>query len=282
MPYIKENSIQKRRTTMGRRRFEEERQKAPLPVICAQVRHFRMLRKLDQKQLAKELNITANAVSNWEQGRSRPDVSLIPDLCRVLGISIYDLYGEKDPHSFTEQEERHMQNYRKLKPGNRNLADGLVGHMLRLQEAEDVPALLRLRYFEKPLAAGVGDPTEFEGLSESIYLYDSEEYRRADYVFRVNGDSMEPDYENGDLVLVERVPSGEQLREGEIGAFIVGNEMYIKEYRPDGLHSLNSNYEVLKFDEEQTVYLIGRVLTVLDPECIANQSDVEKFRLLHE
>ena len=41
-------------------------------------------------------------------------------------------------------------------------------------------------------------------------------------------------------------------------------------------------YEVLKFDEEQTVYLIGRVLTVLDPECIASQSDVEKFRLLHE
>ena len=278
---------------MGRRRIEEIRstpafsgvrsaEKTPLPVICEQVRRYRTLRKLDQKQLAKELNITANAVSNWEQGRSRPDVSLIPDLCRVLGISIYDLYGEKDPHSFTEREDRHMQNYRKLKPGNRNLVDGLMGHMLRLQDAEDVPALLRLRYFEKPLAAGIGDPTEFEGLSDSIYLYDSEEYRRADYVFRINGDSMEPDYENGDLVLVERVPSGLRLREGEIGAFIVGNEMYIKEYRPDGLHSLNTKYDVLKFDEEQAVYLIGRVLTVLNPESIASQSDIEKFQLLHE
>ena len=278
---------------MGRRKIDEGRnksalgsvqptEKSSLPVICEQVRRYRTLRKIDQKELAQQLNITANAVSNWEQGRSRPDVSLIPDLCRVLGISIYELYKEKDPHSFTEREDRHIQNYRQLKPGNRNLVDGLMGHMLRLQEAENVPVLLHLRYFEKPLAAGIGDPTEFEGLSDSIYLYDSEEYRRADYVFRINGDSMEPDYENGDLVLVERIPSGLHLREGEIGAFIVGNEMYIKEYRAEGLYSLNPKYDMLKIDEEQAVYLIGRVLTVLNPDRIASQSDIEKFQLLHE
>ena len=32
---------------------------------------------------------------------------------------------------------------------------------------------------------------------------------------------------------------------------------------------------------EQAVYLIGKVLTVLEPEAIASQSDIEKFRLLH-
>ena len=58
--------------------------------------------------------------------------------------------------------------------------------------------------------------------------------------------------------------------------------MYIKEYRADGLHSLNKKYDVLKFDADQAVYLIGRVLTVLDPEGIASQSDIEKFKLLHE
>ena len=39
---------------------------------------------------------------------------------------------------------------------------------------------------------------------------------------------------------------------------------------------------MLKFDADQAVYLIGRVLTVLDPEGIASQSDIEKFKLLHE
>ena len=279
---------------MGRRRFEKEKGNdrnvgfgisspgAALPVICERVRYYRALRKMEQKALASALGITANAVSNWEQGRCRPDVALVPELCRILNISIYDLYGLADPHRYSKKEQFHLETYRKLKPGYRSLVDGLMGNMLRLQNAENVRNLIRLPFFDKPLAAGIGDPTEFEGLSEEIYLYDSDEFRRAEYVFRVNGDSMEPEYRNGDLVLVERVPSGLSLKEGEIGAFIVGNEMYIKEYRRDGLHSLNKKYDVLKFDEEQAVYLIGKVLTVLEPESIASQSDVEKFQLVYE
>ena len=109
---------------MGRREFEKEKnnlvnirsRKDPagvsMPLICERVRHYRMLRKMEQKQLATELNITANAVSNWEAGRSRPDVSLLPELCRILGISIYELYGLQDPNTQSEKEKRHLEHYR--------------------------------------------------------------------------------------------------------------------------------------------------------------------------
>jgi len=279
---------------MGRRAFESEKARvidihtgkpadeAPLPTICERVRYYRTLRKIEQKELARQLNITPNSVSNWECGRSRPDVSLLPELCRVLEITPFELMGMHNPAVYSEHERLHMDKYRKLAGRDRYLVDNMMDSMLVMREAENAPKLIRLPYFEKPLAAGIGDPTEFEGLSEEIYLYETDEYRRADYVFRVNGDSMEPDYRSGDLVLVERVPSGLTLQEGEIGAFIVGNEMYIKEYRADGLHSLNKKYDVLKFDADQAVYLIGKVLTVLDPESIASQSDVERFLLLHE
>ena len=85
---------------MGRRAFDKEKSNvidistgkqtdgAPLPIICERVRYYRALRKIDQKELARQLNITANSVSNWECGRSRPDVSLLPDLCRILDIRI--------------------------------------------------------------------------------------------------------------------------------------------------------------------------------------------------
>ena len=279
---------------MGRRAFESEKARvidihtgkpadeAPLPTICERVRHYRTLRKMEQKELARRLNITPNSVSNWECGRSRPDVSLLPELCRVLEITPFELMGMHNPAVYSEHERLHMDKYRKLAGRDRYLVDNMMDSMLVMREAENSPKLIRLPYFEKPLAAGIGDPTEFEGLSEEIYLYETDEYRRADYVFRVNGDSMEPDYRSGDLVLVERVPSGLTLQEGQIGAFIVGNEMYIKEYRADGLHSLNKKYDVLKFDADQAVYLIGKVLTVLDPDAIASQSDVERFLLLHE
>ena len=279
---------------MGRRAFESEKARvidihtgkpadeAPLPTICERVRHYRTLRKIEQKELARQLHITPNSVSNWECGRSRPDVSLLPELCRVLEITPFELMGMHNPAVYSEHERLHMDKYRKLAGRDRYLVDNMMDSMLMMRETENSPKLIRLPYFEKPLAAGIGDPTEFEGLSEEIYLYETDEYRRADYVFRVNGDSMEPDYRSGDLVLVESVPSGLTLQEGEIGAFIVGNEMYIKEYRADGLHSLNKKYDVLKFDADQAVYLIGKVLTVLDPESIASQSDVERFLLLHE
>ena len=279
---------------MGRRAFESEKARvidihtgkpadeAPLPTICERVRRYRTLRKIEQKELARQLNITPNSVSNWECGRSRPDVSLLPELCRVLEITPFELMGMHNPAVYSEHERLHMDKYRKLAGRDRYLVDNMMDSMLVMREAENSPKLIRLPYFEKPLAAGIGDPTEFEGLSEEIYLYETDEYRRADYVFRVNGDSMEPDYRSGDLVLVERVPSGLTLQEGEIGAFIVGNEMYIKEYRADGLHSLNKKYDVLKFDADQAVYLIGKVLMVLEPDAIASQSDVERFLLLHE
>lgn len=45
-----------------------------------------------QRQLAEQLGITDRAVSKWETGRSMPDASLIPTLCRTLGISINDLF----------------------------------------------------------------------------------------------------------------------------------------------------------------------------------------------
>jgi SOS-response transcriptional repressor LexA len=92
---------------------------------------------------------------------------------------------------------------------------------------------------------------------------------------------MEPDFHSGQDVLVQRIPSGPDLQFGEIGAFIVGNETYIKEYREDGLHSLNPEYAPLRFDESESVYLIGRVLGILDKASYANAEDIAKYEAVH-
>ena len=113
-------------------------------------------------------------------------------------------------------------------------------------------------------------------------MYDAQIDRRADCVFGVNGDSMEPEYHDGDLVLVERIPDGSDLSEGETGAFIIGNETYIKNLGKDGLHSLNPDYRTILFHEADTVYLIGRVLGRLDPDHdISRPEDVERYKAIH-
>ena len=98
-----------------------------------------------------------------------------------------------------------------------------------------------------------------------------------DCVFPVNGDSMEPDFHSGDLVMVQRLSERSGLLYGEIGAFSFHNETYIKKYTKKGIVSLNKKYKLMQFNADDDVYLIGRVLGVLDPEAIVSYEDMVRY-----
>ncbi len=48
---------------------------------------------LTQSGLAEKLNVTDRAISKWENGNCIPDVSNIPELCKILNITINDLFS---------------------------------------------------------------------------------------------------------------------------------------------------------------------------------------------
>ena len=51
---------------------------------------------ITQQQLADMLGVTSKVVSKWENGKSMPDVGIIPELCKVLGISISTLFNGEE------------------------------------------------------------------------------------------------------------------------------------------------------------------------------------------
>ena len=253
-----------------------------LPVLCERIRFYRERAGMEQKTLAKLIGVTGNAVSNWENGRGRPDINLLPDICRALNVTMYDLFDMKDPSiRYSAGDQIFLDQYKQLSPGHRMAVDQMVDTLLKVQIAESVPLIRRLTFYQKSLAAGLGDPTEIDDEGQPIFLYASREVDRADCVFTVNGDSMEPEYHNGDMVLVSRIPDAPDLQLGEIGAFIVGNETYIKVYREEGLESLNPKYPIMHFHDAESVYLIGRVTGILDPKQVATAQDVDKYQMLH-
>lgn len=252
----------------------------PAPAsVCGQIRHYRTLMRMEQKDLALRIGVTANAISNWETGRSRPDLSLIPVICEALDITLYDIFDMKDPTvKYTAAQQMLLESYGRLNKGHRHAVDSLIDALTDAENAESCPDLKRLIYFGKRLAAGIGDPTEPDDNGSFVYVYSSPEADKADCIFTVSGNSMEPEFRNGQDVLVKR---GSELNYGEIGAFVVGNETYIKEYREDGLHSLNPEYKTLHFDGDDSVYLIGRVLGVLDKAAYAGSEAVERYKAVH-
>ena len=258
---------------------------AAIPVVCERIRHYRMKIGMGRMAFASAVQVSGNAVSNWETGRTRPDISLIPAICEALGISPCQLFEMEDPgRDYSEEEQQLVSLYRGLSAGNRRALRLLAGSLKDAQLGDACPDITALRFMEKGLAAGTGDPSEFEEHGRPIYLYSSPLISRADYVFPVSGDSMEPEYRDGDLVLVQAIPEGPELQYGETGAFIKGNEQFIiKALGADGLESLNPAYPVMHFDESASVYLIGRVIGTVDRERdLADDGDAEKYLRIHD
>ena len=93
---------------------------------------MRKKKKITQSELAEQLGVTDRAVSNWENGRNMPDLSLFKPLCDELEITINELIsGEKiDKQVYQEKFEENIINTidyttKKIKEKN-----NLIGMML--------------------------------------------------------------------------------------------------------------------------------------------------------
>lgn len=62
-------------------------------MVSEKIRNARIRKNMTQGNLAEELGVSYQAVSNWERGNSLPDLSKYEDLCRILDVSLEYLLG---------------------------------------------------------------------------------------------------------------------------------------------------------------------------------------------
>lgn len=64
----------------------------------------RKQKNLTQNELADKLGITDKAISKWENGRCMPDISLLEELCSILGVTINELLsGERNTNNSSDK-----------------------------------------------------------------------------------------------------------------------------------------------------------------------------------
>ena len=60
------------------------------------IKLYRTKAELSQRELAQLLGKSKNAISNWENGVSKPDADTIERLCSILGIPVANIFGEHE------------------------------------------------------------------------------------------------------------------------------------------------------------------------------------------
>ena len=95
------------------------------------IKTLRKEKKLTQSELATKLEVTDKSISNWENGKNMPDLSLFKPLCEILDITINDLIsGEKlNKDNYQEKFEENIINtiyYTNKKVTNKNNIIGMT------------------------------------------------------------------------------------------------------------------------------------------------------------
>ncbi len=70
---------------------------------------------MTQEQLAERMGVSAQAVSKWENNLSCPDITVLPELAAIFGISVDELLGKNPPAGETVHEAEVVENLEKEK-----------------------------------------------------------------------------------------------------------------------------------------------------------------------
>ena len=64
-------------------------------IFIDNLRRLRADKKLTQEQAALRLGVSAQSVSRWECGKTMPDIMLLPELARLYGVTVDDLFRQR-------------------------------------------------------------------------------------------------------------------------------------------------------------------------------------------
>ncbi|MCI8592657.1 MAG: LexA family transcriptional regulator [Lachnospiraceae bacterium] len=226
------------------------------------LKQARTCKGLKQSELAKQLGVTNTTISNWEKNVSKPDLDMLSYVCGVLNVKPnYFLSPALPDDEISIPEFKLIEKYRTLDPTGKSHVDTVLDWEaarsadIRQKDAqitalENSPATRLWAYYGKIACAGAG--FIFDDIPTALIEAPPAD---ADFIIGVSGDSMEPDYHDGEKLYVKKA---ERIRHGEIGIFTIRNECFLKEYGEAGLISKNPRYTDIPGDED--VRLVGKVV----------------------
>ena len=63
-------------------------------VFSKNLKRFRVAKNMTQEQVAEAISVSTQTISRWECNTTLPDVTILPRIATLYGITIDDLYKE--------------------------------------------------------------------------------------------------------------------------------------------------------------------------------------------
>lgn len=238
--------------------------------IGAKIKEYRKDNKMTQQDLADRLNTTKQTIGRYEKGARKVNQDILFKLCDIFHVTLDDFfptdtidnYGQEDTllnqitditARLTLSRQNNVYNYAEEQLNEQNNVVNINDYIEEETEWYEVK-------FYGSVSAGTGlylDDEQVETISFGSDMVPS----GTDFCLKVNGDSMEPMFNNGDYVFIKRETD---FRNGTIGAVIVNGEAYLKKiYITDNsirLVSLNKKYKDITVTQDDNLKYVGTVV----------------------
>ena len=202
---------------------------------------------LEQQELAERIGVSKHAYFKWEKGLSKPTKANIAKLEKVLKV----------PEGYLSEDEISSL-YKQLTEPNQEKAITYVRDLVSSQKVISIAEKRSEYHVCEKLSAGIG--ASVSGDLDYDVVYYNEELPH-DFASWVDGNSMEPTYQNGEVALIRETGFD---YDGAVYAVVWDSQTYIKKvYREEeGLRlvSINKDYpdKFAPFDENPRV--VGKIV----------------------
>ena len=224
-------------------------------VIGEKIKQYRLANGWTQQELGTKIGMSKNAIGNYEKGFRSPKKNTMFDLAKAFSISIDDLFPpvQKDSASDIQSiyDELEPNRQRKVITYAEKLRDEQKNEEeAKINEVSEVISLYQVEVVSETAAAcgfnyGFGyEDTDIETIEVD------EKPPHHEIATKVSGDSMQPDYQDGDILYL--VDKGLTTYSGDLAVIAYGDRSYFKRiYTENGrlrLVSLNDKYEDIILD----------------------------------
>ncbi|GAB0248753.1 S24 family peptidase [Staphylococcus pseudintermedius] len=226
-------------------------------IIAKNIRRFLDDSNMSQKKLAELINIKPSTLSDYLNLRSNPSHGVIQRIADVFGVGKSDIDTTyKDENSITSI-------YDKLTPPRQKRVLDFANEQLNEQNNKVLHINSHNVISEEVAVYGYASAGTGETLIDGVEF--TTQYNghipNHDFALQVNGDSMEPMFEDKEIIFIDKT---KQINSGQIGIFVIDGEAYLKKVfiNEEGIRlvSLNSKYPDLNFDSSHDIKVAGKVI----------------------